>query len=120
MDQSRTTPERLGARVKLLRKEAGFSIRKLAKLAGVDFSWLARIERGAYDAPDPRYLRALATALKVEASDLYLAAGYEDSQSLPGFSMYLRAKFDLPPEAIDQLDAHFQLINERYGGGRVS
>lgn len=46
--------------------------------------------------------------------ELYLDAGYSDGRGLPGFAPYLRAKFDLPDDAIAQLEAHFQLINEKY------
>jgi len=63
-------------------------------------------------------LYRLARALGIEVANLYEYAGYD----LPGFAPYLRVKYDLPDEAIAQLEAHFELINERYrpdeGGGR--
>ena len=67
-----------------------------------------------YESPDPRYLYRLARALDTEVADLYLAVGYRDGSGLPGFEPYLRAKYDLPDEAVRQLEAHFELINERY------
>lgn len=114
VDESKT---RLGAHLQRLREAKGHSIRGLAAEARVDATALSRIERGLVASPDPRTLYRLAEALDVEVANLYEEAGYD----LPGFAPYLRAKYDLPDEAVAQLEAHFELINERYrrekGGG---
>jgi transcriptional regulator with XRE-family HTH domain len=102
----------LGEHVRELREAKGLSVRGLAAQANVDATWLSRIERGIYSSPDPRSLWRLAQALGVEVEELYEDAGY--TGGLPAFSPYLRAKYDLPQEAIDQLEAHFELINEKY------
>jgi transcriptional regulator with XRE-family HTH domain len=103
----------LGAYVRNRRVKAGMSLRELAAQAQVDPSWLSRLERGVFASPDARLLWRLARALDVEVAELYLAAGYSDG--LPGFAPYLRAKYHhLPEEAIAQLEAHFQLIDEKY------
>jgi hypothetical protein len=44
--------------------------------------------------------------------DLFTAAEY--AEGLPGFAPYLRSKYDLPGEAVAQLEAHFQLLAEKY------
>jgi transcriptional regulator with XRE-family HTH domain len=105
---------RLGDYVRQLRSDRHLSIRALAALAEVDWSWLAKLERGRYDSPDARSLWRIARALDVEVADLYLEAGFGDARGLPGFEPYLRAKYNLPPEAVAQLVAHFRLINEKY------
>jgi transcriptional regulator with XRE-family HTH domain len=105
---------RLGSYVQQLRSERGMSIRTLAAQARVDWSWLAKLERGKYSSPDARSLWRVARALDVEPADIYLEAGFGDARGLPGFEPYLRAKYHLPPEAVDQLVAHFTLINEKY------
>jgi transcriptional regulator with XRE-family HTH domain len=105
---------RLGTYVKELRTERGLSIRSLAGQAGVDWSWLAKVERGKYGSPDARSLWRVARALDVETADLYLEAGFGDAHGLPGFRPYLRAKYHLPPEAIAQLEDYFTFINEKY------
>lgn|SRR5262249_8854617 len=106
------TSWQLGDHVRSLREAKGLSIRGLAATAGVDFSWLSRLERGLIASPDPRSLYRLARVLDIEVADLYQAAGY--GEGLPGFGPYLRAKYDLPDDAVKQLEAHFELINERY------
>jgi len=105
---------RLGQRIYYRRVGRNLSVRGLAAQAKVDATWLSRLEHGVYRSPDPRSLSRLARALEIDAEDLYLDAGYSDGRGLPGFAPYLRAKFDLPPDAIEQLEAHFQLINDKY------
>lgn len=104
----------LGEYIKSARIEHGWSLRQLASEAEVDYSWLSKVERGIYGAPDPRYLDRLAEVLKLATADLFAMAGYE-SRGLPQFAPYLRAKYDLPDDAIDQLEAEFQRINQTYG-----
>ncbi len=105
---------KLGQYVQQLRTERKLSVRGLAARAKVDATWLSRLEHGVYDSPDARSLWRVARALDVEVADLYLTAGYGDAHGLPGFVPYLRAKYHLPEEAIIQLEAHFQLISEKY------
>lgn len=113
--EMRKDSQELGQYVNRARVAAGLGLRELARAAGVDPTWIMRLERGEYAEPNPRLLGALARALEVDVTDLYLAAGYREPSGLPGLSPYLRAKYDyLPPEAVDQLTAHFDLINEKY------
>jgi transcriptional regulator with XRE-family HTH domain len=104
----------VGQYLKRLRVSKGLSVRGLAATAKVDAAWLSKVERGIYASPGPRELWRLAQALDVETADLYLEAGYGDAHGLPGFTPYLRSKYDLPDEALEQLQAHFDLINEKY------
>ena len=105
---------KLGAYVQQHRLERALSVRGLAARAKVDFSWLSRLEHGRFASPDARYLWRIARALDVEVADMYLEAGFGDARGLPGFGPYLRAKYNLPQEAVAQLEAHFALINEKY------
>jgi transcriptional regulator with XRE-family HTH domain len=87
-------------------------VRGLAAAAQVDSTWLSRVEHGIYVNPDPRNLHRLAQVLEVETMDLFTAAEY--AEGLPGFAPYLRSKYDLPPDAIEQLEAHFDLLAQKY------
>lgn len=116
-----TETSALAARVRGLRIMRGMGVRELARAASVDATWLSRLEQGRYSSPDARLLSRLARALEVDVEELYLAAGYSDGRGLPGFVPYLRAKYELPEEAVTQLEAHFELLNEKYlreKGGR--
>lgn len=59
----------LGARVRMLRTERGWSQEELAERAGIDRRTIQRIEGGEYD-PSPATGRALAAAFEVDVSKL--------------------------------------------------
>jgi transcriptional regulator with XRE-family HTH domain len=104
----------MGEHIRRLRATQGLGLRETARKAGVDPTWLSRLEQGVYVSPDPRSIGKVARALDVDVEELYVVAGLATGQGLPGFAPYLRAKYDLPAEAVAQLEAHFQLLNEKY------
>lgn len=91
------------------------SIAKASHAARVDPRWWSRLERGHYQNPDPKSLNRVAKALGLEPTELFVAANFSDG--LPSFVPYLRSRYDLPPEAIRQLQAHFELLEQKYTGG---
>jgi len=96
------------------REQRGLSIRRLAAAAGLDFSYLAEIERGGVERPGPTSLSKLATALELPLRELFTRAGYDTPRDLPTFAPYLRAKYDLPDAAIAELAAAFERVNTEY------
>ncbi len=118
--ESEATTE-LGLYIRRQRQRERMTIRQLADAAGVDFSWLGRLERGEYASPDARLLGAVARGLGLDPSDLNILAGYPSGDGLPEFAPYLRAKYDLPADVVSQLEANFDYINRSYrrtrGGG---
>lgn len=106
---------RLGALIRTQRLEAGLSLRGLAARSGVNYSTLSRIEDGQAASPDASKLRAIALALDIDPQDLYALAGYSVSQGLPTFAPYLRSKYDLSDQAIDELESYFNMLRKRYG-----
>ena len=52
--------------------------------------------------------------LELETTDLFVAAHFSDG--LPSFAPYLRSRYALPPEAVRQLEAHFELLEQKYNG----
>ncbi len=107
----------LGEFVRRHRKAKHLTMRALADMAGIGHTSVHKIEHGDYGQPAPEKLRRLASGLGVPAEDLYALAGYVIPDRLPDFAPYLRAKFDLPEEAVNQLQQYFQLLLEKYGGG---
>lgn len=105
----------LGRLVKKHRQAKGLSLRAAAEQIGYDHSYLGRIEAGDYESPAPKLLKKLASVLGIPIEDLYALAGYQVEDRLPDFAPYLRAKFDLPDEAVDRLDEYFQMLKEKYG-----
>jgi len=107
----------LGKYLQRQREAQGLSMRRLAAAAGLNATYIMRLERGEYASPDPKHLQEIARVLEIDAADLFTAAGFRGSRDLPGFTPYLRAKYDLPPEAVAQLEAHFELLHDRYADG---
>jgi transcriptional regulator with XRE-family HTH domain len=104
----------LGDHIHRLRAERGLGLREAARAAGVDPTWLSRLEQGVYVSPDPRSIVKVARGLGVDVEELYVVAGLSDGHGLPGFAPYLRAKYDLPDEAVRQLESHFELLNDKH------
>ena len=64
-----------GKRLRQLRQEKGFTLRSLAEAAGVDFTYLSKIENGKLGySPSADTIRAFARALDVDSLDLLRAA----------------------------------------------
>jgi transcriptional regulator with XRE-family HTH domain len=61
------------------RRQAGVSVRKLAKLAGVSNPYLSQIERGLRR-PSAEILNGIAKALRISAETLYVQAGILDDR----------------------------------------
>jgi transcriptional regulator with XRE-family HTH domain len=103
----------LGHYLQQRRREAGFTVRGLARAAGIDATGISRLEHGENEAPLPETLAKLARVLEVDVNDLYVLAGYQTSLYLPSFQPYLRERYNLSTEAVDQLASIFDLILER-------
>ena len=66
-----------GDRIRELRKAKGYSLRKLAPLAGVGFSYLSKVENGRLDSggsPSESLIHRLADALDADEEELLLLA----------------------------------------------
>src|SRR4029077_19182097 len=60
----------LGKRLQLARKKAGLTQQELCHKAGLSYSTLAKIERGAIKSPSIFTIQSIATALGLSLSDL--------------------------------------------------
>jgi transcriptional regulator with XRE-family HTH domain len=107
-------PQELGRAVRKARESKGLSLRGLQELSGVEYSYIAYLEQGKIQRPDPRKLHQLASALDVEIEDFYALAGYLPAHGLPGLQPYLRAKYDLPESAAAQVDAYVHRLRAQY------
>jgi transcriptional regulator with XRE-family HTH domain len=66
---------RFGERIRELRKEKGMTLREVAERAGIDFTYLSKIETGGIPyTPAVKTIRQLAEALKVDSIDLLTLA----------------------------------------------
>ena len=110
---------RLGAMIRHERERSGLSLRELATQTGIHFSGLNLMEQGRISSPDPQKLQAIARVLKCDVQDLYALSGYSVSDRLPNLAPYLRSKYELPDDAIDELENYFNQLRDRYGFGEA-
>jgi len=64
-----------GARLRELRRQAGFSQRELANKIGVNFTYLSKIESGAMPPPSEKVIQRLTEALNADKDELMTLAG---------------------------------------------
>jgi transcriptional regulator with XRE-family HTH domain len=109
MDQDQA--KSLGQLLRRRRRELGLSQRKLAALAHMSDSSIARLEHGRFSAPRPAKLSMLATALNLSRADIFVHAGYFVPEELPSFATYLKAKYpELSAKTQSQLVRYFQVL----------
>jgi HTH-type transcriptional regulator, competence development regulator len=63
-----------GERVRELRKAQGMSQRELADRAGIDFTYLSKIENGHMEPPSEQVIRRVAEELDADADELIVLA----------------------------------------------
>jgi transcriptional regulator with XRE-family HTH domain len=111
-----------GEYLRALRKRAGFSQRDLAARAGIDFTYLSKIENGRVDPPGEATLRALAAAVGAPDEEVLARARKMPrdlkqlvAQGSPEKALLLRriAQTDLTPERVRRL---LRLLDEGDGG----
>jgi transcriptional regulator with XRE-family HTH domain len=105
---------KLGKLLRQRRTELGLSLHAVAELAGIGKAQLSRIETGERS-PKPDTLAALGTALDTPLADLYEAADVPMPHRLPSIRPYLRRAYDLPEDAVDEMERYFQRITHEYG-----
>lgn len=105
----------LGKYVRDRRESRSLDYYQAAARSGLNHTFWRKLEDGQYEAPSPRSLLAIARALEVPIEDLYALAGYDIPARLPSFRPYLRARYDLPPEAVTDLERYFELLRNYYG-----
>lgn len=111
------TSRELGRLIQRSRDGKKLTLRELARLARLEYSWISRLENGQIAKPAPDKLQRLAQALELEIEDLYALSGYAISDRLPDFDAYLRCKYKLPDEAVSQLGQYFRFLRGQHGHG---
>jgi len=104
-----------GRLIRRRRGELGLSLADVAAHSGIDDSYWSKLENGKVTSPTPRTLKQIARTLGLDAADLYALCGYEVPERLPAFEPYLRAKYELPPEAVADLERYFTQLRAFYG-----
>jgi transcriptional regulator with XRE-family HTH domain len=100
----------LGQLVKRARRTRKLSLRALDELTGASYGWLARLERGLMLAPAPSKLTRVAEALGIAPERIDRITRGRISRDLPPIRTYFRAKYQLTPHEIRQIEEVFDQI----------
>ena len=109
--------KKLGTYLKQLREEAGLSIREVARKSEMVPSYLFKIEKGdTFSTLSIHTLLKLSRFYNLPIGALLKEAGLIDSDEydLPDFPRYLRAKFKLSPQAIQDLEMAKEIVDKKY------
>jgi transcriptional regulator with XRE-family HTH domain len=102
--------------VRTRRVSRGLDYAEAEQRSGVDQTTWRKLEAGSLESPSARTLEGVAEALSVPLPDLLQLAGYQVwKHKLPGFTPYLRSRYNLPSEAVAQLEQYFQMLRSYYG-----
>ena len=108
---------KLGKYLKQLREEQELSIRGVAKSCSIAPSYLAKIEAGdTFKTIGIDTLVKLSKFYGIPTSAILKEAGYIDSyeSGLPELAQYLRAKYQLSPQAIRDMEMAKEIVDKKY------
>ena len=108
----------LGQLIRQARERAGLSLRNLEAITGISRTMLHRLELDQVYDPSADTLLRLADALELNSDDLFILMGHQPSTDLPSLAPYLRAKYQLPPNALAEAGQALREIFKKYDGAR--
>ncbi len=108
----------LGTLLRNRRREAGISLSQLSGLTGLHKSYLARIELGEVRQPSTENLQRIAAALELPEATVFGLLDERARDQLPPLQLYLRAKYDLPDNVIDEVTAYLRRSGNLTSGPR--
>jgi transcriptional regulator with XRE-family HTH domain len=110
MNSDETT---LGSTLRAAREAQGLDRKQLAELLSVAPSQVTRWEADE-KTPSVQSLVVLARQLELRTADLFALAGLPIPDELTSLPAMLRAEYDLPPEAIAEIQTHIADVAKRY------
>lgn len=93
----------LGERLRAARTEAGLSVRELARLAGINYSYYFKLETDQNDNPAADKLQRLAEVLELDPAELLSYIGLEPSSTLPPARVYFRRKYGMSEDDAEEI-----------------
>ena len=104
----------LGQHLEAARQQAGYSLRQLARLSGLHPSAVNRLLKDEVEQPAPDNLIALARALELNETDLFLLAGLPVPQEGASLTMMLRKGYGISDEQVPELAKEIETLIAAY------
>lgn len=101
--------ERFGRKIRELRLKKQMTQRELAKQAGIDVTYISKLERGQFAPPSERVIRRMAQALECDYEELMLVADRVPADYAsqirqdPRVADFMRKARSLTPEQWEQI-----------------
>lgn len=108
---------KLSQYLKKLREELGLSIRQAAFKSEIAPSHLSKIEAGdTFKSISVETLVRLSKLYQIPITALLKEAGFieREEDDLPEFSLYLRRKYKLSPQAIRDMEMAKEIVDKKY------
>jgi len=111
-----TKMKNLGKYLKTLREELGLSMYDVARKTDLTPSYISKIEAGnTYKSINVDSLIAFSRVYRIPITALLEKAGFlEKEDDLPQLSTYLKIKYNLPPQAIRDIEIFKEFIENKY------
>ena len=94
------------------------SLRVIAERSKLSHAFLSKLEAGQYQSVGTETLRAVATGYGVPVEKLLEVAGVTQEATLPELGAYLRSKYGLTEEAIEETKTFIKQARKRHGKSR--
>lgn len=107
----------LGIYLKRLREGLGLSMHEVSRRSNLTPSYISKIETGiVFKTVSAQALVEFSNTYNVPIpvilEKMYLVEREEDE--LPGLSIYLRLKYDAPPDAVQEMKIAWRIVKEKY------
>ncbi|MEV6871481.1 helix-turn-helix transcriptional regulator [Amycolatopsis sp. NPDC051128] len=113
-ERKKPLPNTLGQYLEHGRQAAGLSLRQLANATDVPLTTVARLMRDEVESPQADLVQQLARVLELDVVDALAYIGVVRPRGLPSAKLYLREKFGLRGEQLDEATQEIQEIIDRH------
>ena len=113
MSMTSSQAKQLGVVIARARMKRGLSIRELATQLDVHASWVGFLEQGRYVDPAPDRLARIAELLDIDSARMDRLTRGAVAEGLPELGTYFRAKYDLTPEQIEQVERYVRRLRSK-------
>ena len=101
---SEVPAKQLGQLFGQARAKKRWSLRVVEQHTGIPHTWIRNLESGHYKTPAPDRLAQLADLFGIPLKSVDRLAQGNMSHRLPDLRLYLRAKYDLTSDEVDQVE----------------
>ncbi|MFB9726867.1 helix-turn-helix transcriptional regulator [Haloechinothrix salitolerans] len=103
----------LGSYLRTQREACDMTIRQVARLSGIQPSYIAELEAGKKANPSAEILQKIASVLELDTADLFAFIGVTPPKDLPSVAPYLRAKYNLTGDALAEAEQQIKRIIDK-------